>query len=405
MSGQGHRQRIETDGRPMKDERESAPTAPPKLLVLCAGDPDNPRTFSGSAGSLIAALERAGGVAHKANVLGVSDAFQAGPLPLRLLRRFDKFGLEERYRWSDRAFARNSARANRIGQGLGGYDACLMYGTNYLPNLPTPTYCYFDATFAQVYKEAAWEFRFLSRRQAERINAFQRQVYDHCTAIFPRTRWAGDSVIGDYGIASDKVMPAGAGPNYYAEALPHAPYDRQTILFLGVEFDRKGGPLLLEAFRRVRAALPQARLLIAGCSPPVDEERVTVLGFVPKNTPGGLQKMLELYASASVFCIMSSFEPFGIVVLEAQNSYVPCVVPRRFAFTETVQEGITGRTVPEYDAEVLSQTLIALLSDPARLETMGRAAHEYVRQEWTWDHAAARILDRVQRDLAPKAAR
>ena len=372
---------------------------PLRLLVLCAGDPESQRTFSGSARSLIAALEGLGCVHHTDNVLGPVAPFAQGPAAVRFLRKIDRFGFEERYYWSRAYFARNSRRAQAIAQAHPGFNACLMYGTTFRPQLDVPTYCYFDATAAQVYRAKAWEFGRMPPAQAQRVIAYQREVFADCAAVLPRTQWAARSVIEDYGLPERCVLAVGAGTNYAAQPLPHAPYDRQTILFVGTEFERKGGPLLLDAFARVRRTLPEARLVIIGCSPEVDAPGVEVVGRVDKAASGGLERLLGYYAEASLFCIMSAFEPFGIVVIEAQDSYVPCVVPARFAFSETVVDGVTGRHVPEYDAPTLAEVLAGLLADPSRLEAMGRAAHAHVRAHWTWEDAARRIRGRIVQDL------
>lgn len=369
------------------------------LLLLCAGNPEEARPFSGSARSLFRALERRGCVHAKGNVLGPLDPFARGAWPVRILRMVDRVGIEERYRWSSLSFAANTFRAERFAGKHPGFNACLAYGTNYRPALDTPCYCYFDATAAQVYAARAWEFAVFSERRARRIIAYQRRVFAQCACVFPRTQWAAESVMRDYDIPPDRIVVAGAGPNHYAEPHPHAPYDRRTVLFVGSEFERKGGPLIVDAFRRVRSTMPDARLVIIGCTPDVREPGVEVVGRISKDQPGGLDTLLRYYSEASVFCMMSHFEPFGIVVIEAQNSFVPCVLPDRFAFPEMIRNGQTGRLVSEYEPALLANTLIELLSDPARLEIMGRAAHDYVRSNFTWDLAAARIAARITADL------
>ena len=96
---------------------------------------------------------------------------------------------------------------------------------------------------------------------------------------------------------------------------------------------------------------------------------------------------------------MSTIEPFGIVVLEAQNSFVPCIVPKRFAFTETVKDGVSGVHLVDETADGLSKVMVELLNDPVKLERMGEAAHKFVQSEWTWDRAAERIEKRILQDL------
>jgi len=373
-----------------------------RLLIASNGDPRNERAFSGSLRALCDALARRGVVHHTANVSGRNDAFVRRSLPVRAFQKLDPFHLIERYRWSRMAFRMNSMRAQRAARTQPGFNACLMYGTAFNSQLDVPTYCYLDATSAQIYKARQWEFRWFSARKAQSVIDYQREVFHMCTGIFPRTGWVGDSVINDFGVPPEKIHVATAGPNYTLEPAPHGPYDAQRILFIGRDFERKGGPLILEAFRLTRAALPSAKLVIVGCEVAVDEPGVEVMGVIKKDAPGGLDRLLDLYRHASVFCMMSHYEPFGIVVIEAQDCYVPCVVPRRFAFPEMVLDGVTGRCVEEYDARVLADTLIELLSDPVRLEAMGRAGHDHVRANYTWDKAAERIYQQIQRDLAAR---
>ena len=376
-----------------------------KLLCLCAGDPTANRPFSGSARALFSALDRLGCVHAAANVLGWTDPFALGAPPIRLLRKLDRFGVEERYRWSPLSWWRNTKRAHAVAEGRPGFNAVLMYGTTYNPEVDVPKYVYLDATSAQVSSAHAWEFAHFTDKRVRRVIDYQDAIFRGCTAVFPRSQWTADSLRNDYHLPDNKIVVAGAGSNIEDAPLPHGPYDRARILFIGVEWERKGGPLLVEAFRKVRQALPHATLAIVGCTPQIDEPGVEIIGRIPKGDPGGKRRLLEEYQKASVFCIMSEYEPFGIVMIEAQASGVPCVAPNRYAFPETIQEGKTGALVEEYNADLLSQALLALLSDPVRLAAMGEAARQWVAEQWTWDRAAQRIRDRVAKDLVDGAGR
>src|SRR5690606_12176833 len=119
-----------------------------------------------------------------------------------------------------------------------------------------------------------------------------------------------------------------------------------TVLFIGRQFERKGGDLLLRAFARVRRALPEAELLIIGPAEiPGDHAGVTSLGFVSKDRPGGWEAIAEAYRRADVFCLPTRFEPFGIVFVEAMHFGVPCVGPDAWAVPEIIDDGRTGLTV------------------------------------------------------------
>lgn len=376
---------------------------PLRLLVLVVGDPKADRPFSGSARNLVRALE-ARGVVHAA--LNAATWWADPWVDHGRLAKLADRGparLISRLRWSGLAHEACSRRADRLAREHPGFDACLIYGTTFFPHeLTVPVYCYFDATVTQNAEGAAYEMGWLPERSLTALRARQHQVFERCAGLFPRTAWAASTLGADYGVPSWKVVVAGAGWNHDLEPPPHAPYDARRLLFVGRDFERKGGPLLVEAFRRVREALPDARLVVAGCNPPGLhlEPGVEVVGSIKKDAPGGMARLLELYREASVFALLSRYEPFGIAVVEAMRSEVPCLVPDRFAFPEMVLDGLCGRTVNGYDPRRLAAILIEMLGDPAGLARMGSFAREHVLANWSWTHAAERICRRIEDDLA-----
>lgn len=371
-----------------------------RLLILAAGDPTSELAFSGSLRSLCNALERRGIVHHKGNVNGFFDPRRKPTFSSEMLQKFDRrLKLMERYRWSRPCFWANSRRARRIARAHPGFNACLLYGTTFNPALSVPAYCALDATVAQVIRAKLWAFRRMSKGRQQFQFDYQKDLLKTCAGVFPRTQWAANSLVEDYGLAGEKLCVTNAGPNYEIEPLPHGPYDAQTILVVGRRFEIKGGPLIVDAFRIARRALPKAKLVIVGCTPPLDEPGIEVVGPISKDSPGGLGRMLEYYRQASLFCLMSPYEAFGVAVVEAQNCFVPCVVPKRCAFTETVVDGVTGRHVAKDDPELLARVFVEMLSAPEKLAEMGAAAHVHVKENYTWDVAARRVHEQIEGDL------
>lgn len=157
-----------------------------------------------------------------------------------------------------------------------------------------------------------------------------------------------------------------------------------VIGFLSVLHPRKGIEVLLDAFGRVRAAIPAARLLVCGEDPDglrAGLERraptgVTFLGGVaPADTPA-------FYARCQVFCQPSLREPFGATVLEAMATARPVVAFDAGGPADTIVHGETGFLVPLGDAEArvgaLADALIRALADPGLLERMGKAGRARV---------------------------
>jgi glycosyltransferase involved in cell wall biosynthesis len=96
----------------------------------------------------------------------------------------------------------------------------------------------------------------------------------------------------------------------------------RTSLFVGVDWERKGGPELLAAFERVRSSHPRATLTVVGCSPSVYAPGCRVLGGCP------VGEVHRHYERADVFCLPTRREPFGVAFVEALHHGLPIVATR-----------------------------------------------------------------------------
>ena len=226
----------------------------------------------------------------------------------------------------------------------------------------------------------------------------EQRAYDAAEHLFAFSEPTRRSIIEDYGIAPAKVTVVGAGVN-----LPELPAVRTpsrteapTILFIGNDFVRKGGEVLLEAFREVRRSVPDARLVLVGTRPTVAPHAgVEVLGRVRDRA-----RIAELYCEAAVFCVPSFFDPYPLVLLEAMAFGVPVVTTEQTGTPEMVTDGVTGGVVPTGDAAALAAALLAVLQDPDRADRLAAAARRDVEQRFTWAHVVDRMapaLDALSR--------
>jgi glycosyltransferase involved in cell wall biosynthesis len=241
----------------------------------------------------------------------------------------------------------------------------------------------------------------LTQQELRLVREREVSVYRNAAGIFTLSERLRRSFIEDLGIAPTRVHAMLAGPNLDIARIPttfprdaagHSP----TILFVGRQFHRKGGDVLLEAFRRVRAKLSDARLLIAGPSSVAAEPGVTVLGDVNKNTPAGWAALADAYGSADVFCLPTRFEPFGVAFIEAMYFGLPCVGTNAWAVPEMIVDNETGFTVPIDDADALTDRLLRLLGDRALARRMGEAGRARAHGHFTWERVVERIMDIIE---------
>ena len=111
----------------------------------------------------------------------------------------------------------------------------------------------------------------------------EKTIYDHADKIFTRSTNISRSLIEQYGIPEEKVVCIYAGANTPIEGIDPAKkdYSARQILFVGLDWKRKGGPDLVEAFRRLQQKYPDATLTIAGTRMNNEIPGITSLGKLP----------------------------------------------------------------------------------------------------------------------------
>ncbi|GAB3052562.1 hypothetical protein GCM10027053_10710 [Intrasporangium mesophilum] len=279
-----------------------------------------------------------------------------------------------------------SRLAQRDLAAAGHVDAVVQIGTSYRvehPNLVT----FEDLTIRQALGNPYFHWQHLDPRTVDARIVRQTDAYRRARAVCCATPWTAASVVGDYDIPSRKVHAVGVGTTHEMSA-PDRDWSRPRFLFVGKDWEDKNGPVLLRAFADLLTTVPTATLDLVGHHPPVDQSGVTGHGFLSLSDPVAQEKLSELYAAATCLVVPTSFEPAGIVFLEAAAAGIPCIGTSRGGAADLIGPG--GVTVDPADP----LTLVAAmrhLCDPATAAAAGTAAAARVRL-FTWPKVAERIL-------------
>ncbi|WP_149958903.1 glycosyltransferase family 4 protein, partial [Acinetobacter baumannii] len=135
-------------------------------------------------------------------------------------------------------------------------------------------------------------------------------------------------------------------------------YSNKQILFVGIDWLRKGGAELTRAFRTVLESHPDARLVIAGSDTPLDLPNCRVLGYM------NARELSRHYSQSSIFCLPTKREPFGIAFVEAMMHRLPIVGTRVGAVPDMVEDGVNGFLVEPGQSDTLARVLCTLLDSP-----------------------------------------
>jgi phosphatidylinositol alpha-mannosyltransferase len=179
------------------------------------------------------------------------------------------------------------------------------------------------------------------------------------------------------------------------------PPDRRRplrILFVGQAVERKGLPVLLQAFEALRDQIPATLTLVGASAEEVahmmlDDRGVHALGKVSEE-----RKLAEL-ARAEVLCAPSlGGESFGMVLTEAFAAATPVLASDIPGYRDVVRDGTDGLLVPAGNALALAEALRALALAPDLRARMARAARARA-ERFAWPRVAAEVLDCYEQAL------
>lgn len=216
----------------------------------------------------------------------------------------------------------------------------------------------------------------------------EQELYEDAQHVFTFGPSVRALLTKEYGIPDTKSSAIGAG----ASVVPTrkvdtslARYTRRNIVFVGIDWERKGGPELVSAFQALRKQMPDATLTIIGCNPTISNmEGIDVLG---RRT---LIELEDHFHAASCFCMPSRLEPFGIVFVEAMQFGLPVVATDVGDIGAIVQDGETGQLAQQGDIPALTDALYRTLENAAACQKMGEKGLARAKK-FTWQAVAEQI--------------
>ncbi|NDJ16629.1 glycosyltransferase family 4 protein [Myxacorys almedinensis] len=257
-----------------------------------------------------------------------------------------------------------------------------------------PTIVSLDRTIAQVAQERtrppfSWTFQ---------PNIYlEQKVFAAAQQIVSFSDAARRSVIDDYGIRPEKVITVypGVDSDQILPAEQNANPERSlcNILFIGGDFERKGGYDVLDVFLKQFANRAKLHLVTPASIPgfsngalgddctnihPSAHPNVHLYPTITAYTPD----WLTLYQLADLFVMPTYSEPFGWVFIEAMAAGLPIIATRHNAIPEIVIEGETGFLIEPGDRTALADRIEHLLEHPDLRREMGAKGRRVAQQKF-----------------------
>ncbi|HEY6899546.1 MAG TPA: glycosyltransferase family 4 protein [Puia sp.] len=258
-----------------------------------------------------------------------------------------------------------------------------------------------DATFhllSNYYKE----FEKASRISKWEGESLEKRALRKSSFVVYSSHWAADSAMKDYGIPRENILITPLGAN-----MDHAPgreiiFEKEkntelTLLYLAVEWERKGGAIAFEAMKELHEKHGiKARLIVCGCVPPdsFQHSHLTVIPFLNKNKKEDHDLFVKLL-STSHFLILPTRADCSLLVACESNAYgMPAISTSTGGVPDVVKNGINGYCL-DYEArgDKYADVIASLYTDKERYHQLIISSRQRYEEELNWDKWAERFRD------------
>jgi len=383
----------------------SAPnqTRRPRIAFVSQADPHDLRAWSGSIYHMRRGLEAVGCEVHAVGPLTVPYRGYLRAKRLLLMVTGRRNHLFDREPFVLRSWAR------QVEASLKGVAHDFVLSPSSLPlamlESPKPLGFWTDACFAGMVDYFEPMSR-LSRSNLLDGHKAEQAALARCKLAVYSSDWAARGARDAYQDPDRKihVIPFGANlesertPGEIRQILASRPRKPFRLLFIGVDWQRKGGDLAVRLVERLNRDGLSCELDVVGCTPPhAMPSHVHLHGFLSKGDPSDAAKLDRLFRSASFFVLPSLAECFGVVFAEAASYGVPSLARQTGGIPDAVIKDGNGMTFP-FDADVgpYADWIRESLSSPEHYESLALRAYETQRTRLNWRRSSEQLLSLIE---------
>lgn len=264
-----------------------------------------------------------------------------------------------------------------------------------------------DATFAKM-AEFYPDWSKLSPATVRNGHLADRNALQKAAIAIYSSDWAAQSAIKDYGAAPERirVVPFGANiPNVPDEQLIQQLIRNRTadrtlrLLFVGVEWFRKGADIAVETVKLLNDCGVSAQLTIIGCIPPPGvkpPENVKIIPFLDKHKPEDAKIFRHSFEHARYFILPSRAEAFGIVMCEASAFGVPSFVPNTGGIPSVIRTEENGILLPAAAQAADYAAAIIAAEENRKYDDFALSSFAEFKRRLNWDTAGKTVANIIK---------
>lgn len=267
-----------------------------------------------------------------------------------------------------------------------------------------PTIFWADATFANIQNFYPL-YSNLHEGVIKEWHQMETLALQKCKLAIYSSNWAANSAINDYGADPSKVKVVPFGANTESsltfetakEAIDSRPSDRCKLLFLGVDWIRKGGNVAYQVAKKLNQSGLPTELTIVGSKPLIEEplpDFVKALGFISKSTSEGKAQIQELILESHFLILPTLADCTPIVICEANSLGVPCLSTSVGGVPTIIRNDINGRLFDK-DANISEYCdyITNIFADYSNYRSLALSAFYEYESRLNWKAAGQKVKE------------
>ncbi len=244
-----------------------------------------------------------------------------------------------------------------------------------------PYYIYTDLT--QKLTDRIWPRWALkgSSRETRAWYQMESEAFHRADKIFTFNNYVKSSFVDDYNIDPEKVIVVGSGINY--DFISEIDFDRKfnygfTLFFLATEFERQGGPTVVEAFKLIKTYKLDINLIIGGKSSNHLPEGIETHNHLTNDT-------IEKFFNRTLIFLMPARIGGLQSVLQAMSKKCVCIGCNcNLLLNDILKDNQTGFVIPINNPTQLAEKIIELYNNESLMKKIANQAYSFVKENFTW---------------------
>jgi glycosyltransferase involved in cell wall biosynthesis len=369
-----------------------------KIAYVTTCDPKDISDWSGSPYFMAKALAD-----QSVEVIHIGPLKEYGDRLIRGKQLFYKHVARKNYR-KDREPKILFSYADQVAEKLRGLHVDIVFSPGTIPicylECSKPIVFWTDATVAGMINfYESWSN--LCSESLTNSSKMEQSALSRCCLAIYSSDWAAETAKDNYEVdtAKIKVVPFGANIECQRDwrdirrLISKRSRDACKLLFMGVEWERKGGDFAVELATALNSHGLKTELTVVGCTPPGPMPAfVSLQGFVSKATATGQATIPRLLAESHFLVLPSRADCVPVVIAEANSLGVPVVTSNVGGISTVVNDGINGASFDlETFVDPACNFILNSLGHCNAYRQLAESSFGQYRDKLNWQTAAGKV--------------